>query len=360
MQKKKGISLIVLIITIVVMVTLTTAIVLTLNNTGIIEKANEATAKTNLAQIQQAANLIWADAFMEGKRDNDLKDAVINRLAEQKIDTTGLYIYVTNKGVTVTQTERVLNEYGFYYNQLYILDNPEMPGSSPFMIIGVVLQEDKLLVCGAAGGTRTNGTLLLDVYVVDVVENVNYAELNYEVSEDGRYVIEDGEIIAELIEGKELTGLKIGEKYIYDDEYIRIIDENKLGSTSYNSEDIMEYLYEDYVIYNAGIMGSAMEKIYVSLYGDSLYVPKVNMVLTTDKFVGQIIPNKLYKSRDGKELIVDENGNATLSQNGEIIEIGVLELTGVAGSGGGLAPTLEGKILVSILASGVEIFRIEE
>ena len=55
MQKKKGISLIVLVITIIVMIILAGSIILTLSNSGIINKANEAVGSTNEAQIQEMA-----------------------------------------------------------------------------------------------------------------------------------------------------------------------------------------------------------------------------------------------------------------------------------------------------------------
>ena len=46
MKKKQGISLIVLVITIIVMIILAASVVLTLSNSGIINKANEAVEKT--------------------------------------------------------------------------------------------------------------------------------------------------------------------------------------------------------------------------------------------------------------------------------------------------------------------------
>ena len=51
MQKKKGISLIVLVITIIVMIILAGTIILSLNNNGIIEKANEAVEGNNQKQV---------------------------------------------------------------------------------------------------------------------------------------------------------------------------------------------------------------------------------------------------------------------------------------------------------------------
>ena len=53
MQKKKAVSLIVLVITIIVMIILATAIILTLNNTGIINKSSEAVFKQMLRITKQ-------------------------------------------------------------------------------------------------------------------------------------------------------------------------------------------------------------------------------------------------------------------------------------------------------------------
>lgn len=59
MNKKQGISLIVLVITIIVMIILAAAVVISLNNNGIINKANTATANTNEKTITQDITLAW-------------------------------------------------------------------------------------------------------------------------------------------------------------------------------------------------------------------------------------------------------------------------------------------------------------
>ena len=55
---KKGISLIVLVITIIVMIIIAASVVITLTNTGITNKANEAVDLTNEKQVQNLAALI--------------------------------------------------------------------------------------------------------------------------------------------------------------------------------------------------------------------------------------------------------------------------------------------------------------
>ena len=108
MQRKKGISLIVLVITIIVMVVLAGAIIVTLTNSGIIERAKEARDKANLNEVKEAANLLWSEAFLNNIRDQEgLEDAVINGLTAQKVDTTKYTITVTTNGVTVELKEDV-------------------------------------------------------------------------------------------------------------------------------------------------------------------------------------------------------------------------------------------------------------
>ena len=98
MKKKQGISLIVLVITIIVMIILAASVVLTLSNSGIINKANEAVEKTNIKEVEQLASLTWAEEFMSGKRGDSLKTAVLEKLKDYTDDYN---IEVTDKGVTV-------------------------------------------------------------------------------------------------------------------------------------------------------------------------------------------------------------------------------------------------------------------
>ncbi len=102
MKNKRGISLIVLVITIIVMIILAASVVIALNNTGIINKANEAVDKTNLKEVEQLANLVWSEEFLDGKRDDTLKSAVLEKLKDY---TDTFDIDVDNKGVTVTKKD---------------------------------------------------------------------------------------------------------------------------------------------------------------------------------------------------------------------------------------------------------------
>ena len=64
MKKKNAISLIVLVITIIVMVILAATVIITLSNTNIINKANEAVKKTEAQQIEEMKALMLADGMM--------------------------------------------------------------------------------------------------------------------------------------------------------------------------------------------------------------------------------------------------------------------------------------------------------
>ncbi len=98
MRNKQGISLIVLVITIIVMTVLVASVVLTLSNTGIINKANQAVEDTNLGEVKQHASLVWAEEFMSGKRGTTLQDVVLEKL---KAYLDRYTITVTDSGVTV-------------------------------------------------------------------------------------------------------------------------------------------------------------------------------------------------------------------------------------------------------------------
>ena len=62
---KKGISLIVLVITIIVMIILAATVVISLSNTGIIDRADQAVQLTNEKQVQDLAAMVGAEKYMD-------------------------------------------------------------------------------------------------------------------------------------------------------------------------------------------------------------------------------------------------------------------------------------------------------
>ena len=110
---KKGISLIVLVITIVVMIILAATVIISLNNTSIIDKANQAVNDTNAQQIQNLVMVAWADAYMAKRTDPsiNIEDEVIKALEDKKIDTSKYDIKVTEQGVNVNVPANTLGAF---------------------------------------------------------------------------------------------------------------------------------------------------------------------------------------------------------------------------------------------------------
>ena len=115
MQKNKGISLIVLVITIIVMIILAASVVVSLNNTGIIEKANTAVQLTDERQVQDLAALVWAECYLDPVKKADIVNSVKTELANQGVTEDKWNITVTETGVTVTSKANwsVEDEYGY-------------------------------------------------------------------------------------------------------------------------------------------------------------------------------------------------------------------------------------------------------
>ena len=103
MQMKKGVSLIVLVITIIVMIILAGTIIISLNNSGIFEKASEAIEIANLNEVKNIAEMAWGDAYANGARKQlELEKAVMDALKKNNITQQhykGYIIKVTTKGV---------------------------------------------------------------------------------------------------------------------------------------------------------------------------------------------------------------------------------------------------------------------
>jgi len=135
---KKGISLIVLVITIIVMIILAAAIIITLANNGIIGKANEAVEGMTEAQVREAANLAWADIYLGGNQIDDWAEAIRSHLEANGISKTELDKYeivADENGVTKVELKTKLNEYGFYYDMFYTWEETDSNGNSQKMAV---------------------------------------------------------------------------------------------------------------------------------------------------------------------------------------------------------------------------------
>ena len=102
---KKGISLIVLVITIIVMIILAASVVITLSNTNIINKSTQVVELNNEKQVQDLATIVWMDAYMDDLRDEALSEKVISKLEEQGVKTEKWDITVTNSSVIVSNVK---------------------------------------------------------------------------------------------------------------------------------------------------------------------------------------------------------------------------------------------------------------
>ena len=148
MQKKKGISLIVLVITIIVMVILAGAIILTLNNSGIINKASSAVEETNLATAKEVASLAWAEAYADGARTvEDLEQAVLEAFTNNKINKDDYIIEIDTTGVEVKLAKNYVHKgvvpegavylIGHADGMKWVLDERLLPGDAMPETVGV-------------------------------------------------------------------------------------------------------------------------------------------------------------------------------------------------------------------------------
>ena len=81
-EQKKGISLIVLVITIIVMIILASAVIISLSNSNIITKAKEAVNKTNEKALEQQATLYEAELKLEF-RDLGFSNMILSKDAKE-------------------------------------------------------------------------------------------------------------------------------------------------------------------------------------------------------------------------------------------------------------------------------------
>ncbi len=145
-MQKKGISLIVLVITIIVMIILAASVVISMSNTGIIDKADYATQLTDKKQVENLAALTWAELYTEGIKEQFILETKVNeKMKESGIDTKKYNLMITNTGITVQEKKAALNEYGFYFDIEYVC-NGFNPGDGNIGNSRVILTEDGVTV----------------------------------------------------------------------------------------------------------------------------------------------------------------------------------------------------------------------
>ncbi len=107
-EKQKGISLIVLVITIIIMIILAGAIILALNNSGIIGRAEEARDKSDTSTLKEAANIAYGEWTLARQLDGETKSAdeyIKEKLKNQGFSDEDLQlVYVDDSGQISTAT----------------------------------------------------------------------------------------------------------------------------------------------------------------------------------------------------------------------------------------------------------------
>jgi len=104
-RNKSGISLIVLVITIIVMIILASAIIITLNNTNLIDRANQGVTAWDLNQVQNIAALAWSEAYLDkhsGETVN-FQGRVETALTENGVKLNKYVVTATETGVEVLE-----------------------------------------------------------------------------------------------------------------------------------------------------------------------------------------------------------------------------------------------------------------
>ncbi len=341
MKKKQGISLIVLVITIIVMVILVAAVVITLNNTGIIGRANEAVEKTNLKQVKQIAALAWSEAFMDGLTGDELKEAVLDKLDDY---TDEFDIDVTDDGVTVTPVgsgAAEKNEYGFYYNYLYIFDKAEMMGCSSEML-GVYITEENLVVLCALVFVQEEDVLkTMEVAMQPLAGIVNIDKENrllmpgsgnaIPYSSDGKQITIEG-MTATVYTDKKITGMKQNTDYIATvdgKEYkINLTDENEFIAYVDNVEVQKFELTTESFVFDKLILDVDGRTIGASLFGDRIGADGQDGVYEISGTNNEIKKNVTYKATSGNTLRIDDQNVITLTKDGVTTTLNTHELKG--------------------------------
>ncbi len=103
MNKKRGVSMIVLSITILVMAILAATAIAFLEDTDIINRARKNTKANNLDQVKEIVKIAWNNANSKSLVTlEDLENAVNNAIVENNIDTSVYNVIVTEDEVFVS------------------------------------------------------------------------------------------------------------------------------------------------------------------------------------------------------------------------------------------------------------------
>ena len=106
-ETKRGIALITLLITLVVMSILATVIIMQVNANKLFDKADNAVDGEDLQAVNAVAQLAWSDAYLAGKEtQQELQKAVEDAFLEKGINKDKYYVKVTEDGVRVEDASK--------------------------------------------------------------------------------------------------------------------------------------------------------------------------------------------------------------------------------------------------------------
>ena len=110
-RNKRGISLVTLVITIIIMIILAGVVIVSLSNSNIFDRASEAVDEYNLKQVQSLASLKWLDAYYDPNvnTEKEYEDYIKEELEKEGIDTDHFEIEADDTHVTVTRKEPEIN-----------------------------------------------------------------------------------------------------------------------------------------------------------------------------------------------------------------------------------------------------------
>lgn len=92
------------------MIILAATVVISLNNTGIIDKASQAVQLTDEKQVQDLASMLWAEAYLDEKRTDTIENVVKAELEKHGVTDANWNIIITDNGVNVTKKENSTND----------------------------------------------------------------------------------------------------------------------------------------------------------------------------------------------------------------------------------------------------------
>ena len=221
-MKKKGISLIVLIITIIVIIILATAIILNIANTNVIDNSHAAVFKSDVAAMQDELTMYIADEYTDALGKYDAK----------KLQATkdGIWYGSTQQEGNITDIITSRDEK--YVGKLFIQDGKLVANK-----MNVTVEEEKWLV--DIGIPSTNKT---DIGKIDIIPSTKdwingnvELEINYTKEMPAGYVIE-----YKINSGNWQEGTRV------------VVEENntKVTTRLYSKEKDNEALTNSYIVSN--------------------------------------------------------------------------------------------------------------